>query len=133
MITNIRRFTIRNGEEKIKTNTYIHIFNKPHIPNEVKISNCLESVEQYVPAPLRRFKSHKLGHHWEVCRGRNICAKFTEKDPNHTDEECTNEMKCANCRQNHSSYKRSCDIYKGKNEILQVHQKKNISFAEARK
>ena len=50
-VTNIKRISIRKGEQRIQTNTYILTFDKPRTPNEVKIGYCLERVEQYVPAP----------------------------------------------------------------------------------
>ena len=37
-VTNIKRISIRKGEERIQTNTYILTFNKPQTPKEVKIS-----------------------------------------------------------------------------------------------
>ena len=55
-VTNIKRISIRKGEQPIQTNTYILTFNKPHTPNKVKIGYCLERVEQYIPAPVRGFK-----------------------------------------------------------------------------
>ena len=33
-VTNIKRITIRKGEEKIETNSYILTFNQPYIPND---------------------------------------------------------------------------------------------------
>ena len=68
-VTNIKRISIKKGEERIQTNTYILTFNKPQTPKEVKIGYCLERVKQYVPAPLRCFKCQKFGHHRETCRG----------------------------------------------------------------
>ena len=75
-VTNIRRISIRKGEQRIQTNTYILTFNQPHTPNKVKIGYCFERVEQYVPAPLRCFKYQKYIHYREACRGRQIYAKY---------------------------------------------------------
>ena len=96
-ITNIKRIFIRKGEEKIETNTYILTFNQPHISKEVKIGYCVEKVEQYVPAPLRCFKCQKYEHHREDCRGRHTCAKCGEKDLEHLEEDCLEEIRCVNC------------------------------------
>ena len=68
-VTNIKRISIRKSEQRIQINTYILTFNDYHTPDEVKISYCLERVEQYIPAPLRCFKCQKNGHHREACRG----------------------------------------------------------------
>ena len=82
-LTNRRRISFGKGKQRIQTNTYILTFNKPCTPNEVKISYCLERVEQYIPAPLRCFKCQTYGHHRESCRGWQICAKCDEKDLDH--------------------------------------------------
>ena len=62
-VTNIRRISIRKGEEWIQTYTYIQTFNQPHTSKEVKISYCLERVKQYITVPLRCFQCQKHGHH----------------------------------------------------------------------
>ena len=85
-VTNIKRISIRKGEERIQTNTYILTFNKPQTLKEVKIGYCLERVKQYIPAPLRCFKCQKFGHHREACRGRQTCSKCSEKDPDHAEK-----------------------------------------------
>ena len=95
-VTNTRR--IRKDKERIQTNIYILTFNQPHTPKEVKIGYCLERVEQYIPAPLRCFKCQKYGHLIEACRGRQICAKCSEKDPDHMEGDCLKQSRCANCR-----------------------------------
>ena len=41
-VTNIKRISIRKGEERIQTN--ILTFNKPQTPKEVKIGYCLERI-----------------------------------------------------------------------------------------
>ena len=78
-VTNIKRISIRKSEQRIQTNTYILIFNKPRTPKEVKIDYCLERVEQYVPALLRCFKCQKFGYHREAYRGRQTCTKCSER------------------------------------------------------
>ena len=91
-VTNIKRISIRKGEQRIQTNTYILTFNKPRTPKEVKTGYCLERVEQYIPAPLRCFKCQKFGHHREACRERQTCAKCGENDPDYAEEDCLKEI-----------------------------------------
>ena len=43
------------------------------------------------------------------------------------------EIRCANCRQDHPAYVRSCDFYKKEKEILEVKHKRNMFFLEAKK
>ena len=130
-VTNIKRISIRKGEERILTNTYILTFNKPQTPKEAKIGYCLERVEQYVPAPLGCFKCQKFWHHREACRGRQTCSKCGEKDPDHAEEDCLKEIRCANCQQDHPAYARTCTVYQKEKEIIEVKHKRNVSFLEA--
>ena len=130
-VTNIKRISIKKGEQRIQTNTYILTLNKPQTPKEVKISYCLERVEQYVPAPLRCFKCQKFGHHREACRGGQTCSKCGEKDPDNAEEDCLKETRCANSQQDHPAYARTCTVYQ--KEIIEVKYKRNVSFLEARR
>ena len=131
-VTN-RRMSIRKGEQRIQTYTYILTCNKPRTQNVVKIGYCLERVKQYIPAPLGCFKCQKYGHHREVCRRRQTCVKSGEKDLDHAEEDCTKEITCANCRQDHLPYARSCVVYKKGKDIIEVKHKRNMSFLESRR
>ena len=132
-VRNIKRISIRKGDERIQTNTYILTFNKPQTSKELQIGYCLERVEQYVPAPLRCFKCQKFGHHREACRGRQTCSKCGEKDPDHAEENCSKEIRCANCQQDHPAYARTCTVYQKEKVIIEVKHKRNVSFLEARR
>ena len=90
-VSNMRRI-IRKGEQRIQTNTYILTFNQPRTPKEVKIG-----LRELSSTSLRCFKCQKYGHHREACRRRQICAKCGEKDPDHLEEDCLKEIRCANC------------------------------------
>ena len=93
----------------------------------------IERVEQYVPTPLRCFKCQKFGHHREACRGRQTCSKCGEKDPDHAEEDCLKEIRCANCQQDHPAYARTCTVYQKEKEIIEVKHMRNVSFLEARR
>ena len=47
------------------------------------------------------------------------------------EEDCLKEITCANCRQDHPAYAKSCVVYK--KEIIEVKHKRNVSFLEARR
>ena len=132
-VTNIKRISIRKGEQRIQTNTYILTFNKPRTPKEVKIDYCLERVEQCVPAPRRCFKCQKFGHHREACRERQTCAKCDGKDSDHADEDCLKEIRCANCQQDHPADSRTCGVYQKEKDIIEIKHKRNVPFLEARR
>ena len=49
------------------------------------------------------------------------------------EEDCLKEITCANRRQDHPAYTRSCAVYQKQEEIIEVKQKRNVSFQEARR
>ena len=105
--------TIRQNDETIQTHTYILAFEKPSIPKEIRIGYTIERVEQYIPAPLQFFRCQKFGHHKEICRGRQVCGKCGERDPDHYENECKN-ITCANCHEEHSAFQESVQFIRKK-------------------
>ena len=128
-----QRISIRKGEQRIQTNTYILTFNKSRTPKEVKIGYCLERVELYVIAPLRCFKCQKYGHNREVCRGTTDMCQIRSKGPGPCRGRLLEEIRCANCQQDHPAYARTCAIYQKEKEIIEVKHKGNVSFLEGRR
>ena len=132
-VTNIKRISIRKGEERIQTNTYILTYNQPHTPKEVKISQLSWESWAVRPSSPEVLQMSKIWTRREACRGRQTCAKCSEKDLDHLEEDCLKQIRCANCQQDHIAYIRSCDVYKKEKELLEVKCKRNVSFQEARK
>ena len=129
-INEYRRVSIRQNDETIQTHTYILTFEKPSIPKEIRIGYTIKRVEQYIPAPLQCFKCQKFGHHKEICRGRQVCGKCGERDPDHMVNE-SKSIKCTNCHEEHPAFLRSCAIYKKEKEIKFIkHTKKYLSLKE---
>ena len=58
------------------------------------------------------------------------CAKCGQTG--HEDQDCENEIKCANCDGDHPVYTRNCPKWKTEKEILKRKFQNNISFYEAR-
>ena len=115
----------------MQTRTSILTFEKPLIPKEIRIGYSIERLEQYIQAPLRCFPCQKFGHHKEIGRGRQVCDTG-KRDPDHMENECNN-IKCANCHEEHPAFSRSCAIYKKEKEIIFIKHTKDIPFPEARK
>ena len=66
-------------------------------------------------------------------QGRQTCPKCGEKDPDHAEEDCLKETRCANCQLDHPAYARTCTVYQKEKEIIEVKHKRNVSFLEARR
>ena len=50
-----------------------------------------------------------------------------KKDPDNTEEDCSNETKCPDCQETHHPFSRSCDMHKKEREILKVNYKWNVT------
>ena len=72
----------------------------------------MERVEQFAPDPLRSHKCQKYGHHEDAYRGRKVCWKCGQKDPDHHMNECEFLYKFANCSGDHPVYARSCGSWR---------------------
>ena len=103
-VTEVKRVTIKKEGKLIETNTYIITFDQPKIPERIKVGYTIERVEQFMPNPLHCYNCQKYGHHEDNCRGRQVCGKCAQQDPDHHIDKCNNSYKCANCGGDHPIY-----------------------------
>lgn len=76
-------------------------------------------------------QKYYYGHDEEKCNDQVACGRCSEKDPNHTTDQCQEIRKCANGGGNHWVHATICE--KLEKEILPLKYAKNISFSEVRK
>ena len=114
------------------TPTFWHSIS-PKFSRKEKLDIALKEWSNTSQHPLKCFKCHKYGQHRQSCRRRQTCARCGDKDPDYMEEDCSNEIKCPNCRQNHPAFSRSCDIYKRGKEILKIKHKRKITFLKTRR
>ena len=126
-VTNIRRVSIRKGRKQIETNICILTFNQPHIL-KVKIGYCLKRVEQYISAPLEMLQMTKIWisqGDWHV----QNAAKRTQATWRKNTQMKRNDQTANKTIQ----LTQDCDIYKKEKEMLEMKDKRNVTFLEARK
>jgi len=131
-VSEVKRITIRKNDQLIDTNTYILTFNTPKPPPKLKIGYMMERVETYIPNPLRCYNCQKYGHHESRCTRKKICKKCGEDGSDHPESTC-NQIKCANCKGDHSVDSRICEAWKREKEIMKIKYTQDIPFPEARK
>ena len=131
-IIDVQRIVVKrnNVEVEVKTNTLILTFNSPKIPESLKVCYLNIPVSQFVPNPLRCYKSQKFGHVTSKCKHSETCARCSETG--HKDDSCTKAFKCANCGECHTAYSKKCSSYKREYYIQSIRVSNNISFFEAR-
>ena len=131
-VTEGKRMSIKKEGKIIEANTYIMTFDQPKI-YMIKIGYVMERVEQFIPNLLRCYNCQKYGHHEDYCRGRHVCRKCGQQDPDHHSDKCDYPYKCANCGCDHLVYARSYESWRLEREILGIKHKNNIPYNEARK
>ena len=108
-------------------------FNRFTIPEKIKVGYTMERVEQFFLNPLQCYKCQRYGYHEYNCKGKEVCRKCGQQNPDHHINDCDLLNKCANCGGDHPVYSRSCESWRQEKEILKVKHQNNIPFHEARK
>lgn len=109
-VSNYPRISIKRKKETIITDTYILTYGTLKSLKKIKIGYNIEPVELYTPASLRCIRCQKFGHHRDSCSSCPTCGKCGKSHSDHSEEECHNEIRCANCQESHPAYSRTCDF-----------------------
>lgn len=132
-VTQVRRITKKLGETKIKTDTYILLFNRQNRPNSLKITDWHSvKVEEYKEKPRQCYNCQKFGHVSKYCRKLTPTCSRCSID-GHTMKECESLLtECYNCRGHHISTNRVCKFYQIEEEILATMGKECVPKYNAR-
>ncbi|XP_064475513.1 uncharacterized protein LOC135389389 [Ornithodoros turicata] len=130
-VTNVRKLKIRKNNEYIITRNVVLTFDKPTIPQTLKVGYLSAEVRPYIPNPLRCFRCNRFGHGADACRGSPCCTRCGQTT--HETKECKETEQCVNCSGEHPAYSRSCAKWKMEKEILHIKVTQNISYPEAKK
>ena len=130
-VTEVYRIQKREGDNKVPTDTFIVTFETSNLPKEVKIGYYNVKVELYIPNPRRCFNCQKFGHGKNTCKHSAVCAKCSESG--HSYEDCpSEEPKCINCEQKHTSSSRSCPMWKLEKKIIEHKYRNDVTFKDAK-
>ncbi|XP_046370255.2 uncharacterized protein LOC124144754 [Haliotis rufescens] len=87
-VTAVKRFTKKQNEKIIKTNTYLFTFDLQKLPTSLKAGYFNIGVGVYVPNPLRCFKCQNFGHGAKFCTRNSVCVRCGGA---HESSDCTTE------------------------------------------
>ena len=130
-VSKIERMKRRvNGVLK-DTHRHIITFNKPDLPQVIKITDWHhELIDLFIPNPMRCMNCKRLGHTKKWCRRTSpTCSKCAEE--HHPALGCNKPLRCVNCSEEHNALERKCPFYQFKCEVVATQTKKRISFPEA--
>ncbi|XP_048255352.1 uncharacterized protein LOC125381988 [Haliotis rufescens] len=128
-VSSVKRFTRKEGDTIIKTNTYLFTFALPKIPSSVKAGYFNIGVDVYIPSPLRCFHCQHFGHRAKSCHATQICSRCSK---HHDGTDCTDNIRCANCGGDHMSSFKSCPAFMKQTKVLKLKYTNDI-FADAKK
>jgi len=104
------------------------------LPKTVNIGFVRYRVSVYIPNPIRCAKCQRYGHKAARCWAEKPrCPKCAQS---HTYETCTasaDEIKCANCGEEHSSAYKGCKKYKNVSGALKLVVTQQMSYRDALK
>lgn len=114
--------------ERVESLSVMLEFQATVLPETIKVVCMCFPVRQYIPPPLRCYKSQRYGHVAVMGKGNQRCPKCGEE---HSYDECKNEKDtCYNYGGQHRvTY--GCEIRKKDVEIEQIKVINNTSYAEA--
>ncbi|XP_048237112.1 uncharacterized protein LOC125372115 [Haliotis rufescens] len=128
-VTAVKRFTRKQDNNIIKTNTYLFTFSLSRIPDSIKAGYFNIGVEVYVPNPLRCYKCQNFGHGAQTCTRNPVCVRCSGS---HEGTQCTDTIKCANCDGDHLASSKLCPKFILQSKILKVKHTNNVSFRDAK-
>jgi hypothetical protein len=128
-VIDVKSHTFLQNGQRVRSGTFFVIFNRPELPEKIKVSWMRLPVSPFIPNPLRCFKCQRFGHHQDKCRRKSVCSNCGSDE--HL-ENCPNEPKCVNCQGPHAANHQNCTTWKQEKEIQKVKILEKVSFQEAR-
>ena len=128
-VTRVRRI-LRNRRHP--TNAIVLTFDTPTPKDKVLLLHLALDVNPYIAPPMRCFKCQKFGHVSSKCKKKDAtCSKCSGEHPEADCQSTT--LKCANCKENHSAYDKTCPKYIEIKNVLEISAKRCISIRDAKK
>ena len=132
-VCEVYRTKRRDGDVYIPTSLFIITFDKTTLPNEVRVGYLNCKVRVYIPNPRICFKCQKFGHGQNTCSHDPVCSKCNHVGPDHPKfQDCTNDLKCANCHGDHPASSRQCPMYMLEKKIMERKIRQNLTYPQAR-
>lgn len=133
-VSDIRRISVKRGNEIIETNTYVLTFKQLSLPSHINITSWYKiKVTPYIERPQQCLNCIGYGHVKKYCRRQYpICARCGQEG--HSLEHCeAKEPNCLYCGGLHRATSKNCERYEIELEILATANSERISKYEAKK
>lgn len=129
-VCEVKRITKFNNGVTTPTPLLILTISSTTPPSCINFGGLRIGTRRYYPTPMRCQTCLKFGHTKARCKDKIRCKKCSQE---HTNENCSNDSYCINCKGNHVPTSRNCPCFKRETEITKMKIDRNISFPEAKK
>ncbi|GFO18977.1 RNA-directed DNA polymerase from mobile element jockey [Plakobranchus ocellatus] len=116
-VTHARRIKVRQGEDKIQTDTVVLTFDSPKPPSRIRAGYLTLDVRPYVPLPMRCYKCQRYGHGKDRCKKpAAVCVRCGKGGP--VERDCSADPFCVDCRGDHAASSKTCPKFLEEQAIL---------------
>lgn len=130
-VIDVYRVMVTQDGIKKPTNTLFLTFNRPSIPQYIKVGYLRVKVDFYIPNPIRCFGCQRFGHFKSYCR-RGECCEKCGRDA-HEGSACQGPVRCVNCDGDHPANSRACPKWIEEKRVQEIKTKGSLSYPEARR
>ena len=119
--------------QKLKgtNNAILVTFTCRYLPEILLMEHGHVKVKKFKSKPLQCFNCFEYGHSIKICQNDkkcNICSCHHK-----TNERCTEDEYCFNCKGSHFPNSRECPRYKFEQEVVEVANNEHVSFGSAKR
>lgn len=130
-----RRFTKREGNNRVNTATVCLTLNGTVVPKHIWFGPLRIATRLFYPSPMLCFNCCEYGHTSTNCKNEAVCGKCSLQHPIEESEggRCILDPYCKNCKGNHPATSKDCPKYKKEVAIIKIQVETGVTFADARR
>lgn len=134
-VVNARRFTKREGNNRVNTATVCLTLNGTVVPKHIWFGPLRIATRLFYPSPMLCFKCCDYGHTSKNCKKEDVCCNCSLQHTNEPSEggRCTLDPYCKHCKGAHPPTSKVCPKYKREEAIIKIQVETGVTFAEARR
>lgn len=133
-VVKARRFTKREGNERVNTATVCLTLNGIVVPKHIWFGPLRITTRLFYPSPMLCFNCCDYGHTSTNCKKDTVCCNCSLQ---HTilpsEGRCILDPYCKHCKGSHPATSKDCPKYKKEVAIIKIQVETGVTFADARR
>lgn len=134
-VVNARRFTKREGNNRVNTATVCLTLNGTVVPKHIWFGPLRITTRLFYPSPMLCFNCSDYGHTSKNCKKEAVCFNCSLQHTVEPSEggRCILDPYCKHCKGAHPATSKECPKYKKEVAIIKIQVETGVTFAEARR